>query len=258
MSGVTFLVDNLVDNGTYSLTAGVENLQFPLENIRNDFTTKKFRSVGNTATIVIDTLQIRTIDSFAIKGDSTDVLGVTTVSVRYSLTTDFSGSPVVAVDLSAEYNLGYKLLASGVSARYVEFSLTGNGSYAEIGKLFVGEKEELQFNSLSIQSFSYRFDDRSDVRTNDYGQRFVNLRNKRKVLRGSIENMDKTEQETMDGIYQDRRRVKPFWIILDPDSLAMTNGNYKLTMYSYFNKMPTFRAVGGQHYNADMDMVEGV
>ena len=46
MSGINFLSENLTDNATFSLSTGTENTQFPLTNLINNTTTKKFRSIG--------------------------------------------------------------------------------------------------------------------------------------------------------------------------------------------------------------------
>lgn len=255
MAGINFLSENLGDIATLSLTTGTENAQFPLENLKINTTTKKFRSVGNSVVIVADLLQTRNLDSFAIVGDATDQLGVTTVSIKTSVTTDFSGSTAIPVTLSSEENIGYEFFTA-VNHRYLEITITGTGSYAEVSKFFIGERINLPDMSFSISSFKYGRRDQSQVKENDYGQRFITTRNKVKMLSGNFEFATLSEQETLDDMFTQHGRSLPIWIILDPNSDAMNDGKFKLGMYGYMDEMPSWDAVGGKQYNSDMKMSE--
>ncbi len=255
MSGITFLSENLGDDATLSLSTGTANAQFPLDNLKLDTTTKKFRSVGNSVVIVADLLQTRPIDSFGIVGDATGNFGVTAVSIKTSVTLDFSSSTAIPVTLSATENLGYEFFTQ-VSHRYVEITLTGTGSYAEVSKIFIGEKINLSDMSLSIDSFKYGRKDQSKVKSNDFGQKFITTRNKIKMLSGSFEFATLTEHETLDDMFTRHGVSLPLWIILDPNSDAMNDGQFKLGMYGYMDDMPDWGASGGQQYNAPIKMSE--
>lgn len=255
MSGINFLSENLTDNATFSLTSGTENAQFPLTNLINNTTTKKFRTVGNTAVMVIDLLQVRTIDTFALVGDATGSLGVTTVSIKTSVTNDFSLSTLIPISLSSEHNIGYDFITS-VSHRYVEVTITGTGSYIELSKLFVGERINLSNISFSLDSFGYGHNDLSNVENNDYGQRFIDKRNKVKLLNGSLDFASLTETETLDDMFLQHGISEPLWVILDPDSEAMNDGQFRLSLYAYMDKMPKWTAQGGKHYSAAMKLSE--
>lgn len=257
MSGINFLSDNLTDNATLSLTSGTANAQFPLNNLLDDTTTRKFRTTGNTAVIQIDLLTTRDIDTIAVVGDSTGSLGITSMSVKTSVTTDFSLSVANAITLSSVHNMGYEFITA-VTHRFVQITVTGTGSYVEISKLFIGERTNLANNSLSIGSFKYKHTDRSSFRRNEYGQKFIDVRNKTKVLSGALENCDVTEQETIDDMYIDHGETKPLWMIVDPNSDAMNVGNFKLSIYGYFNRMPDWSSVGGQLYNTNLSLEQVV
>lgn len=250
--GIIFLSENYVDASNLSLTLGTANAQFPLSNIKNKTTVKKFRSLENTVKIVIDMQQTRNIDSIALHGDSTQSLGLTAASVKFSLTLDFSSFTAIPITLNAEHGFGYYLAPNMLSYRYAELTLTGNGSYCELSNIFIGTKVFIEQNSLAIGSFRYGYSDRSSSQSNDYGQRFINERNKVKFLSGGIDNCNKTEQETLDDMMLRHTTVLPVWVIVDKDSEGMNEGAYKLTCYGYFSSAPQWSAVGGQHYNVDI------
>lgn len=257
MSGVSFLSENLTDSATYNITTGAENAQFPISNLSSDFTTKKFRSTGNSVVFEIDWQQTRTIDFLAITGDATGVFGATAVSVKLSITTDFSSSLVYNLDLNAEYNMGL-LEIDPIAARYAEVTVTGTGSYCEIGKMFIGEQVNLAYNSLAVSSFKLGREDRSKAQENIYGQKFIDIRNNTQTISGSIRYMTQDEMDTVDSLYINHGKNKPIWIVLDRASTAMIDGAYKLTMYSYFNSDPSYSAEGGQIYSVNMVLEQGV
>jgi hypothetical protein len=253
MSGINFLSENLFDESTNTITTGSANAQYPLSNLKNESTTQKFRSVGNTVVIEVDLGQTREIDTFAIVGDTTTGLGVTAVSFKTSVTNDFTLSPVNNVDLSSEYNIGY-LFITEVTHRFVEITLTGNGSFSELSNVFIGKRLNLPLNSFSINSFRYRHDDLTQNKFSDYGQQYSNIITFRKRLVGTIQFCTRSELDDLDEMFLRHGRHKPLWIILDPDSEAMIDGKFKLSQYSYLEKMPSWNAVGGQLYNTSLEL----
>jgi len=252
MSGINFLSTNLVDNATLTLTTGTPNAQFPLSNVQNESTAIKFRSTGNTAVIEFDLGVASDIDTIAITGDATDTLGVSVMSVKTSTTSDFSLSTPIPITLSAEFNIGFEFITL-VNHRFVEITFTGNGTFAEISNIFIGKRTNLASNSLSIGTFNYGFSDNSSIRTNRYGQKFIDERNKTKLISGTIEFANTTEQETLDDIYIQHGITQPIWLILDVNSDAINDGKFRLTMYSYFDSIPQWTASGGQTYNTNLD-----
>ena len=247
--GISFLSENLMDQAVLSLTTGTANAQFPLTNIQNEATAIKFRSLENSVVILADLQQTRDIDSFAIHGDSNEEFGLTSVSIKISGTTDFTSSTAIPIAVSGQDIMGYEYITA-TTGRYVEITLTGSGSFAEVSNIFIGERINLEQNNLSISSFRYGYTDRSKSSTNQYGQVFVDERNILKMLQGRMEFCTKSEQETLDDMFIRHRRVKPLWVIVDKDSNGMNRGNYKLTVYGYLNRVPEWTASGGNHYNA--------
>lgn len=257
MAGINFLSENLFKTGTKTLTTGTENAQFPLSNLDNDSPSVKFRSSGNTVVIEVDLGQTRDIDTLMVVGDPTGTFGMTTVTYKTSTTNDFSLSPVNNVTLDPEQNMGYSYITL-VSHRFVEISFTGQGSYAEVGNIFIGERINITQNNLSISSFNYLYNDNSTVTENDYGQHFITSRNLQKVLAGTIEFATKSEQEILDNLFITHGRSYPLWMIVDKDGDAVNRGETKFTIYGYLTQMPIWSASGGQTYNASVRIKEAI
>jgi hypothetical protein len=257
MSGINFLVDNYVDNSNLSITSGTENAQFPLDNLKNDFTTKKFRSVGNTVVVLVDFLQFLPVNSFALVGDATSNLGVSAVSIKFSLTTDFTLSTQHDITLNSEFNIGWKFITEE-SARYAEITLTGTGSFSEVGKIYIGQRLNLPNQNISIDTFTYRHIDRSTVRRNLFGQKFIDVRNFLKRISGTIKFCTKEEQEQLDTMYLQRGRNKPVWLILDELGNSMVDGEYRLSMYCYLTEAFQWTANGGTTYSTGIQMEQTV
>lgn len=253
MSGINFLSENRVDNATFTITTGSANAQYPVSNLQNESTTQKFRSVGNTVVIEVDLGTTQDIDTIAVVGDTTVGLGITAMSIKTSVTNDFTGSSAIPITLNSEYNIGYQFITE-VTQRFVEITLTGTGSYAEISNVFIGKRINLSQNSFAIRSFRYRHTDLSQVRTSDYGQQFANILPFRKRLVGTMEYCTQAEMDELDDMFLRHGRHKPLWIILDPNSEAMIDGAYRLAQYSYLEKMPSWNAVGGQLYNSSLEL----
>lgn len=251
MSNIAFLSENLADAAVLTLTTGTENAQFPLVNLTNDATAVKFRSQENDVVVLFDLQQTRAIDTFALHGDTNSTLGVTTVSVKTSLTTDFTAATAIPITLSPENLIGYEFFTE-VNHRYVELTLSGTGSFAELSKVFIGKRVELEFQNLSIDSFRYGRRDNSITSANSYDQLFVDKRNSTKFVSGSLQFCTKTEQETLDEIFNRHQRSVPLWMIIDRNSQAINDGQFKLTTYGYLQDVPLWSANGGQHYSANI------
>lgn len=256
MSGINFLSDNHMDNSTISITSGTANSQYPLSNLLNDSPSIKFQSVGSTVTILIDMITTRDVDTIALVGDPTGTLGIISAVFKSSTTTDFSLSTPINITLSAEFNMGLEYVTE-VSDRYWQIELTG-ATYCELGNVFIGKRLNLPQNSISIGSFAYGHKDRSTVEENEYGQKFIDKRNLVQTLGGSIEYCTKDETQDLDDMYKFHGISRPLWIILDKNSEAMNDGEFRLTMYGYLTGEFNWKANGGQLYTSSISMVQAI
>lgn len=255
--GISFLSDNHVLDATITLTTGTVNAQFPISNIKNASTAKMFRSNENSVVLLFDLQQTRTLDSVAIGGDATNTLGLTTASIKTSLTTDFTGAAAIPITLSGEFNMGYEYFTS-VDHRYVELTLTGTGTFAELSTIFLGQRIELLQNNLSISSFSYMHEDRSRINENKYGTKFIDKLNKQKIVGGAIEHCTKAEMDLLDEMFIRHGVSEPLWMIPDKDGTSFIDSQYKLTVYGYLSSSPSWSASGGQTYSTDVEIVQAI
>ena len=259
MSCLTFGSNNLATNSatTYSIITGTENAQFPLSYISHPFTTKVFRSEGNTVEILIDTKTSTNKNMFAIAGSTIDGLGFTSISIYGSPSSDFTGSTEIVVDVNDTYNFGYKLF-DDVSFRYFKLSLTGNGSYAEISNIFLGEQYGFSTNTFSIAGFEFFNKDNAKVSTNAYNQKFITRYNKIKSLNGSIDYINREEFDLLNYIYTEHGISTPIWFIYDQDDASAIDGQFVFSGYYYMTTTPTFKAIGGQLWNSSLSFEEAV
>lgn len=251
MSGLILVSENYARAGNVTVLAGNENVQFPVGNVQNDSPSVKFRSLSNTVSIQIDLLQQRTIDFFGVFGDPANAFGITAATVKTSITTDFSASPVNTLNVYPEQDMAY-VRFTPVSARYLLLEITGTGSYAEIGTVFAGTQIEFEQQNLAIESFNYAYQDLSVVRTNRYNQRFIDALPRVKSIGGELQFLNKTEQEIVDSILADVGVKLPLFMLVDKDGEGMIGGKSKLAIYGYLTSQASFSAQGGQHYSTSI------
>ena len=256
MSCLKFLSENLYNTAQVSLTVGTVNAQFPLANLKNESPSVKFRSIESTCVILVDLLQTRDFDSFALAGSPTEQLNIISAEIKTSTTTDFTMSTAIPIDLSSSELIGFKFFTE-VSKRYVQVTLVSS-VFCEVSQIFIGKSLELEQIALSIDSFSYQRSDQSSKSLNRYGQVFIDKLNQIKSLGGSIEFANKDEQEDLDDMFIRHGETLPIWMIVDTDNESMNDGKFKLTIYGYIQEMPTWSAVGGQLYNASISVKQAI
>lgn len=249
MSNIKFLSQNNVDNAVISLSEGSANAQYPIVNLKNESPSIKFQSNEPTVKIQFDMVTTTAVDHIAVTA-----LGFVTANIRHSATTDFSGSPVIPLTVSSEFDMGIDTLTE-VSARYWELELVGS-TVVSLGNIFIGKAVSLPYQNYSIGSFTYLHTDNSTIRGNEYGQNFIDVRNIQKKLRGKIEYANTEEMETLDDMFKFHGRHRPLWVIVDDQSAAVSDGLFRFSSYGYIQQFPTWQASGGQHYSCSMTIQE--
>lgn len=247
MCNLAILTNNYVDGADLSVITGTPNAQFPVDNIKEPFTTKKFRANGNTIEILVDLNQTRTIDTFAVTGDAITGLGFTTISIFGSGSTDFTGATEIPITVNSEYNFGFEFFTA-VDYRFWKVKITTTVT-GEISNIYLGERSELTENGISQSSLNYSTSDNSTVSNNRYGQSFVNTFNRIKTISGEIEFCNKQEFELLEDIWLYHGRNRPLWFILDPNGTSVTNGQYVFSMYSYIDEDFVWSNAGAGLYN---------
>lgn len=239
MSNLTFLNENYVKDATLSVLSGSVDANFPVENIKDVRTTKVFRSDSNTVELQIDLLVTQSIDAFAVVGSSVDGLGFTSLTIYGSGSTDFSGSTPITIDLNSENNIGFKFFDE-VPFRFWKLEFTGTGSYTEVSKIFLGRRRDFIPNSFSLPSFRYTNQDTSRVRTNSYGQPFIDRRTRLKRIEGTIQHMNNEEFDSVNEMMNINGTTEPIWVFSDPQGLSATNGEF---LFSFYGRLLNVRQV---------------
>lgn len=252
---LTIMNDNLFLNASLSMITGTENAQYPLTNLKHDFTTKTFRSNENSIEILVDLQTTQDVDSFAITGSSLTGLGITSLSIYGSATTDFTGSTEIVINLSAEHNFGYNLFTTQ-SFRYWKIEATTAGSYVELSNLFLGERTQLTNNGIDLTSFTYQTNDNNSITTNNYGQRFIDTYNKIKAISGTIRYANKAEFETLDNIWLHNGTSIPLWVMADPDNCLATDAEFRMSGFFYFTSDIQFKASGPGLLDLNLNLSE--
>lgn len=253
---LTFLPDNRLIGSTLSMVVGTENAQFPLTNIEKDFTTKVFRSNETTVEILVDLQATATIDAFAIVGSSSTGMGFTTMSIQGSGSTDFSGSDVIPIDVSAEHNFGFSLF-TGVAFRFWKLTITrSSGSFIELSNFYLGSKTQLTQNGFASSSFTYVNISNARISHNRFGQKFIDRYNNVKALAGDIEFCNSAEFDAIDAVFIQHGTTTPLWVITDPTGVLATDGEFIFSGYFYLEDHPEWQGVNTGLFNTSITLTE--
>ncbi len=257
MSKMTFLSNNYTDEADFSIISGGEEAQFPVENIQHPFTTKVFRSTSDVSEILIDLHITTSIDSFAVVGSTIDGIGFTTATLYGSPTVDFTASTPIEIDLSAEHNFGFKLFDVAVF-RFWKLELTNTAGFCEVSNIYIGKKTEISDNAISVDSFSYSQNDNSNISKNEYGQKFIDVRNTIMSLGGTVKYANSSEFETLNDIHVYHGKHTPIWFILDPDGTMSNNSQYLFSGYFHFAKDFNWKSSGPRLFDITIELEEAV
>lgn len=248
--------DNLLENATLTMLTGDENLQFPLSNLKVPLTSKTFRVTGSTVEFIIDTGSFLPVDTFMLVGDNIEGVGVNTVKIYGSPTLGFGASTEIEIDISDENNFGFKQFTE-VNHRYWKVVLTGS-VYCELSNIFLGKAVSFNTNAFQLGSFKYLDRENLDLKKNKYKNIFINTYNSQKSLVGNISVLNTTEYQTIREIFNDNRRSKPLWFILDPDDFLETDSKYIYSGFFYLNNDTQFSNTNSRIWSTVMSLSEVV
>lgn len=233
MSLATFLPDNRILNSTLSLLVGTVNSQFPLDNIKHDFSTKVFRSNENHVTLLIDLGSSQQVDMISIRGNFLSGLGFNSATIIGSATLVFTGTPT-DLAISQKHSMAFVELPLQ-SLRYWKLDLIGT-TLVEVANLFLGKKVQMLDNNIS-QGFSYTQNTLSAVSKNTYGQRFIDTYGTQKVITGEIKLCNDTEFSQINDIQIANGENVPLWFFLDVKGDIGTETEYLYAGMFYLNDL---------------------
>lgn len=237
------------DGGT--AIASLQNINYPLSNIRINKTVKEFRTNTGTlsATFVIDCQAPMSADSVFLIGNSvTGILSVDSLTIKGSANNSaanwaaataytFSGSSFVDEN---EF-FAYGSIGTTLTYRYFQITVTNPSTYVGFSNIFIGQTSQLSVGT----GWSMQRIDRTLVQEGRYGQKEFDRIADQKVFDFSMDYINATERRNLDGLtvggfpgmFDYCGVHKPVWFILDTAETILTNKDIAAG-YCYFDSRP--------------------
>lgn len=258
MSNVKFYWKNFIDSSS-GYTTDSENAQFPVTNLIDPRTTKEVRSAegNNTLDIIVDAQQAVAVDSVVFSPNALEGWGFDSVIVYGNSTSGFDTPDFTSSTLTIDHEWSFaKLEFTEESHRYWKFSFSGGGDYVAVSSVFLGKYTQLSNNNWGY-NWTYVDEDRTDVSTSSWGNRFIDRRNTVKKLTGGFDVLNKAEYDTIMEIYDNCGKYRPLWFIVD-DSETIVNDKERFAGYFYFTSVPQTTNRAFSLYDISMNMVEAI
>ena len=232
--------NNLVESAT--LTAGSADGSYPVTNIQKIPTTSEWRTASGTTTsnVVIDLGSAQTVEHMFLIGSALEGLNFTSITLEAN-TSDSWGAPAYSSGAITSFPENLLYLATGTqSYRYWRVVITngaGGATFTGFSNLFLGEALSLTNNNIDT-SWSLSQNERADVSTGLYGQRFITTYNKQNEFKGlSFQLLTKDELDTVEAMFENRGVDKPIFFMLD-SSEGLINTKEKLAGYFWIDGRP--------------------
>jgi len=243
--------ENLVDQAT--LTASSENALFPVSNLQDPRRSKVYRSTSNSDNIVLDFQESSEINGIFIVADKRSGFGVSTVTVEFNGTNTW-GSPAhtETITLSEKHNIGYLELASTISYRFARIVLTSVLGYCELSKVFIGK--DIGLTRTIGFGWTIKDEELSQKQKNRYGQTFVDVITRQKIIGAALRNMQKEDLAIFNDMMDLVGETKPVYIKLGDDT--MVDDYRRFSGPVYFDDVPTITNAHFNRYNLSMSLRE--
>ena len=212
---IQFFPYNYVEDINTKITANSEDAQFPVSNLKNSKSTKVFRTVEgvNDAQITFDFITQNPVNAVFIRANFRYGFGFSGDITIEANATDEWTSPAFTKTISPnhEHGIGW-VLFDDVDYRF--WRITGSGgNYFELADVFIGRGFEAIRNIT--RNFRFRERDRSTFTENEYGQRFTDIRNTVKEIRGRINLIPKENTKEFQDFFKFSGEKYSFFCILD-------------------------------------------
>lgn len=241
---------NLVDNA--NITASTTNLLFPISNIKDTRRTKVFRSTTNSDNLVFDLQETQLIDTVMILADKKGGFGISSVTVEFNATSDFSTPAFsVVVPLSTKFGIGFVEFAQ-IGYRFARVVMTSTLGYCEVSKIYIGKKLGMTRGA----SFNWTIKDKelSLKQSNRYGQIFTDVIGRQKDLSFAISNFDKDDLDRINNLLDYHGESKPIWLIMGNE--LMINDNRRISGAYILDDIPTISNPYFNKYKLSMALKE--
>lgn len=251
---LVFYHNNLVK--TASITASTENAQFPVSNITDDRRTKVYRSTSNNDNIVFDLGSTEDIDAVCISPNWQSGFGFTAITIEAN-TANSWGSPAFTQSFTfdSSYDTGITEFANTQSYRFWRLVITSALGYCELANVFIGPKLDISTTGVE-DGIAYQNDDLTNIRQSEYGQEFIDdIGQIKKIENIRYSNMNTSELTQFFTMYDDVRRVKPFWVRFKNLDNILDDANRWGGIYK-FTKVPKVTLSKGGFYQVPFGLLE--
>ena len=252
MSCLKFFSTNLVDIAT--LTPSSVNLNFPASNLTDPRRSKVFRSTSNSSNLVLDFGSAKDVDSIFLVDEPRSGFGISALTFQFNSTNSWT-TPAYSdtLSFSSTYGMGYKIFTNQ-NYRYARLVLTSTLGYCELSKVFLGKSIDLgrgpNFN------WSYQDKELSTIKENRYGQRFVDVISRQKVLSIQLTLLTKTQLDQIFEFYDAKSTTKPFYVVIGDDT--MTTDHRRFSGMVYMNSIPTITNTSFGRYSVSISLEEAM
>ena len=249
---IKFYSDNLIHQSI--ITPSTENLLFPVANLKSYFRTKVFRSTEHTCSVVFDFQESCEIDSVFLLDEVRNGFGINRIRLELNAVNAWS-DPEFSIPLSMNEIHGHAFADfPSKRFRFARLVMDSGLDYCELSKLFIGKKITFENNMGINLGWSFRENDLSNIRSNRYGQKFVDIVSRQKEINFSISSMNKTELDQILEVYDTKGTTRPFFIKIGDDS--MINDSSRFAGMFYLASMPTITNSSYGLYDISMNVEE--
>jgi len=241
---------NLCDQATF--TASTENALFPSSNLKDPRRSKVYRSTTNSDNLIIDFQENSEVNAIFIVGSKRDGLGISTVTVEFSATSNFT-SPAysISVPLIEKFDMGY-ISFTTVEYRFARIVMTSTLGYCELSKVFIGKEVPLT-SSISF-GWTIKDEELSNKTKNRYGQIFTDIIARQKTIGVAFKLLDKDNLDLLNTVIDRVGESKPFYIMLGNSNMAVDYRRYSGPVV--FEDIPTVTNTSFNRFNLSMTLKE--
>ncbi len=261
--------DNILTATSQIKNVTDEDVFYPATNIVMNQTVKEYRSNALTSpgdiseSFVIDGLTAKEANSFLVCGNvATGSLSVDSITIEGNPTNEWSspGFTITLTDIDEEEFFGYKDFGSTETFQFWRITLNKTaaavGDYVSISNLFIGKDLGLDTTGLEF-GWTFEQADKSQVQEGRYGQRYVDVINNQKKIKGSYTLLNVEERELLYEMFAVCGINKPVWFIVDSSESITHNKDLEAGLF-WFDYRPTFKNDSYKMYSTDFSLSQVV
>lgn len=257
LSRVRFLTFNLVTEPTTLITSNSENALFPLSNLKEDRTTKEFRTETGTtdAQIVFDFNTTEPVTDVAIVENSSQGFNIdSTVTVEGNFVNSWGAPPFsTTFTPSTKHGFGHVSFAEQ-NYRFWRISFSNTTDFTALANVFVGKNVlEAPFERNIDYNWTYENRSTSKFTANRYKQRFFDEIGKQALLKCSFKNLITADYAALQDGFDEHDIFEPIWFVIDPDA-DFTDTKERVAGYFYLDKVPQVTNTSFQRYKLDFSL----